>query len=70
MQPRVALVQAAYRSRFGHPAAPVLQRYQERGIAVWDSARCGAATWQSSQPAQVRCEREQQRRYWQHQIAP
>ncbi|MBX9835759.1 MAG: DNA internalization-related competence protein ComEC/Rec2 [Burkholderiaceae bacterium] len=70
VQPRVALVQAAYRSRFGHPAAQVLQRYHERGIPVWDSAHCGAATWQSSQPAQVRCEREQQRRYWQHQIAP
>ena len=70
VQPRVALVQAAYRSRFGHPAAPVMQRYRERGIAVWDSAHCGAATWQSSQPAQVQCERQQQRRYWQHQIAP
>ena len=70
VQPRVALVQAAYRSRFGHPAAEVMQRYQQRGIAVWDSARCGAATWQSSQPAQVLCERQQQRRYWQHQITP
>ncbi len=70
VQPRVALVQAAYRSRFGHPAAEVVQRYRERGIAVWDSARCGAATWQSTQPAQVLCERQQQRRYWQHQIAP
>ena len=70
VQPRVALVQAAYRSRFGHPAAPVMQRYHERGIAVWESAHCGAATWQSTDPAQVLCEREQQRRYWQHQIAP
>ena len=70
VQPRVALVQAAYRSRFGHPAPEVVQRYHERGIAVWDSARCGAATWQSTQPAQVRCEREQQQRYWQHRIAP
>ena len=70
VQPRVALVQAAYRSRFGHPAAEVMQRYHERGIAVWESAHCGAATWQSTDPAQVLCEREQQRRYWQHQIAP
>ncbi len=70
VQPRVALVQAAYRSRFGHPADEVMQRYHERGIAVWESAHCGAATWQSTDPAQVLCEREQQRRYWQHQIAP
>lgn len=70
VQPRVALVQAAYRSRFGHPALEVVQRYRERGIAVWDSARCGAATWHSAQPAQVRCEREQQRRYWQHRMDP
>ena len=68
VQPRVALVQAAYRSRFWHPAAEVMQRYHQRGIAVWDSARCGAATWQSIDPAQVLCEREQQRRYWQHRI--
>ncbi|WP_084153922.1 DNA internalization-related competence protein ComEC/Rec2 [Simplicispira psychrophila] len=70
VQPRAALVQAAYRSRFGHPAAQVMQRYRERGIAVWDSAHCGAATWQSAQPAQVRCERAQQQRYWQHRIEP
>ncbi len=70
VQPRTALVQAAYRSRFGHPAPEVVQRYQERGVKVVDSARCGAATWRSEQPAQVQCEREQQRRYWQHRISP
>ncbi|MDD2713343.1 MAG: DNA internalization-related competence protein ComEC/Rec2, partial [Simplicispira sp.] len=57
VQPRAALVQAAYRSRFGHPAPEVVQRYRERGIAVVDSARCGAAVWRSEQPAQVLCER-------------
>jgi competence protein ComEC len=32
--PRVALVQAAYRSRFGHPAPAVVARYRERGTLV------------------------------------
>ena len=70
VQPRTALVQAAYRSRFGHPAPEVVQRYRERGVQVIGSARCGAATWRSQQPAQVQCEREVQRRYWQHGISP
>ena len=70
VQPHTALVQAAYRSRFGHPAPEVVQRYRERGITVVDSARCGAATWRSAQPAQVLCERTQQQRYWQHRLPP
>ena len=68
VQPRTALVQAAYRSRFGHPAPEVVQRVQAHGIAVVQSPRCGAATWQSDQPARVRCERVEAARYWQHHI--
>ena len=68
VQPRTALVQAAYRSRFGHPAPEVVQRLQAHGIAVVQSPRCGAATWQSDQPARVRCERVEAARYWQHHI--
>ena len=48
--PTVALAQAGYRNRFGHPAPPVLERYRERGIRVVDSARCGAAMWSSAAP--------------------
>jgi competence protein ComEC len=66
VQPRVALVQAGYRNAFGHPAAPVLERYRERGIEVIDSVHCGAATWVSSNPGDVVCERERSRRYWRH----
>jgi competence protein ComEC len=66
VQPRIALVQAGYRNHFGHPASPVLVRYAERHITVIDSPHCGAATWESWQPASVRCEREVQRRYWHH----
>ena len=66
VQPRVALVQAGYRNRFGHPAAPVLARYQERGIEVVDSSHCGAARWSSALPQDVHCERLAEPHYWQH----
>lgn len=68
VQPRTALVQAAYRSRFGHPAPEVLQRLRERGVAVVESPRCGAATWASAQPDRVGCERQDRMRYWQHPV--
>lgn len=68
VQPRTALVQAAYRSRFGHPAPEVLQRLRERGIAVVESPRCGAATWASAHPDRVGCERQDRMRYWQHPV--
>lgn len=66
VQPRIALVQAGYRNRFGHPAAPVLARYAERGIRVVDSPHCGAMRWRSDQPGQVDCQRQTSRRYWHH----
>lgn len=66
VQPRFALVQAGYRNRFGHPAAPVLDRYVQRGIAVFDSPHCGAATWDSARPQAVRCQRQEALRYWHH----
>ena len=68
VQPRTALVQAGYRNRFGHPAAEVVQRYRERGIMLVESTRCGAMGWQSALPEQYACERQRQRRYWQHQM--
>jgi competence protein ComEC len=59
--PRVALVQAGYRSRFGHPAPDVLARYDARAIAVVRTDRCGAWTWRDGQSD---CERARGRRYW------
>lgn len=66
VQPRFAWVQSGYRNRFGHPAASVLARYQERGIAVQDSPHCGAMHWDSAHPETMQCERDVQHRYWQH----
>jgi competence protein ComEC len=64
--PQIALVQSGYRNRYGHPAESVLVRYQERQIRVFDTPHCGAATWASSQPDAVICQRELGLRYWQH----
>jgi competence protein ComEC len=71
--PRWALVQAAYRSRFGHPAPDVVQRYAERGIELVRSDRCGAWTWPAGTPPSSeppRCQRQTTRRYWHHPGAP
>jgi competence protein ComEC len=68
VQPGIALVQAGYRNRYGHPAAPVLVRYEERKIQVVDSPHCGAATWQSEVPQQITCQREKGLRYWHHRV--
>ena len=62
--PREAVLQAGYRNRYGHPAPEVVSRLRERGIAVVQSASCGA--WRSTGPGQGACEREMARRYWYH----
>ena len=64
--PEVAVVQAAYRSRYGHPAPDVMQRYAERGIAVVRTDRCGAWTLQADGAAL--CQRLAARRYWHHRV--
>jgi competence protein ComEC len=61
VQPRVAVVQAGYRNRFGHPAPEVLARHAGQGIAVVRSDQCGAWLWHDG--AQT-CTRQVQRRYW------
>jgi competence protein ComEC len=62
VRPSVAVVQAGYRNRFGHPADEVLARYRERGIEVFGSPACGAWHWPADGDAA--CERERHRRYW------
>ena len=68
VQPGVALVQSGYRNRFGHPAAPVMQRYADKHIVVHDSPHCGAMTWLSTSPDAVQCARMEQLRYWSHRV--
>jgi len=64
LAPRWAMVQAGYRSRYGHPVPEVVRRYEAHGAGVVQSARCGAAHWRSSVPVHLVCERERARRYW------
>jgi competence protein ComEC len=66
VQPHLAIVQAGYRNRFGHPRADVLQRYSDLGVLVVQTPRCGASTWHSDRPNLVQCERNQRQRYWHH----
>ena len=66
VRPRIALVQAGWRNRFGHPAEEVVGRFRERGIALVESSRCGAASWSSHEPGTVKCQRHEGRRYWNH----
>jgi competence protein ComEC len=68
VSPRWALVQSGYRNRYGHPAAPVVERYRTRGIALVDSPHCGAMQWHSTQPDALACERKLRARYWQHRL--
>jgi competence protein ComEC len=68
VRPRLGLVQAGYRNRFGHPAPPVVAAYASRGVGLAESARCGAARWSSLRPGAVTCERTQDARYWRHQV--
>nr|WP_307512745.1 DNA internalization-related competence protein ComEC/Rec2 [Variovorax sp. W1I1] len=68
VRPRIGLVQAGYRNRFGHPAGEVVARYTERGVRLVESARCGAAHWVSERPTELACEREHRARYWHHRV--
>ena len=68
VSPSLALVQSGYRNRFGHPADPVLARYADRQILVFDSPHCGAMTWRSVDAQQVQCQRQTALRYWHHRV--
>lgn len=68
VQPKLAMVQAGYRNRFGHPAPVVLETYAAQGVKVIDSPHCGAGKWSSVAPSDVRCERTAQARYWHHRV--
>ena len=64
--PATTVVQAAYRSRYGHPAPDVMARYAQRAINVVRTDQCGAWLWQDGLAT---CTRDVRRRYW-HWSAP
>ena len=69
VRPRVAVFQAGYRNRFGHPAPEVLARYRQRAIELGITPVCGAWSWSAGSSVNGDCHRERARRYWHHQPA-
>lgn len=65
VRPRWVVVQAGYRNRYGHPAASVVQRYEQSGLNWAATPNCGAATWRSRLPNELLCQRQLSPRYWQ-----
>lgn len=65
VRPKVAIIQAGYRNRFGHPVAEVLARLTARQVAVRDSAACGAWRWRGREAVdEGTCQRQIDLRYW------
>lgn len=63
--PRLTLVSAGYRNRFGHPAPEVVERYREAGIGIRVTDREGALILRLGQPGvDAESERSLRRRYW------
>ena len=64
--PRWAIVQAAYRSRFGHPHPRVVERYLRRGVELLRSDADGAVQLRLREGAPTRVQRSrlEPARYW------
>jgi competence protein ComEC len=61
VQPHIAVVQAGYRNRFGHPRSDVLSRYRALGVQVVQTSRCGVhRDGKAIEPELVHCTREEQ----------
>lgn len=67
LTPDYAVVSASYRGRHGHPHAEVVQRYQDWGAQLLNTAEFGALIFEwhaPDQPPVVKRAREHWRRYW------
>ena len=64
-EPSIAIVQAGYLNRFGHPRADVMARYRERAIPVLRNDADGAITVTlSANGISIERYRQEHRRYW------
>jgi len=76
VRPQVAVIQAGYRNRYGHPAPAVAARYHDHAVTLIDSPSCGAFTWSSASAATPPapplgvCERRREAHYWRTSPAP
>lgn len=63
--PRLAVVSAGHRNRFGHPRREVVQRWQAQGAEVLATADSGAIrVWLGAQGLQLREQRIHASRWW------
>lgn len=66
LRPRLALVSAGFKNRFGHPHADVVARFVSAGACVLNTAEQGTIQWRSDQRfLRVRAARQTRRRRWQ-----
>jgi competence protein ComEC len=70
--PSLAIVSAAWRSRYGHPHPEVVARFRQAGVPILNTAGEGALTveFPADAPPFARAEREERRRYWRERSAP
>lgn len=66
VKPQTAVVQAGYRSAYGHPHPTVVQRYIDRTIAVRRADCEGGLFWSSASATQFDAARAARWRYWRH----
>jgi competence protein ComEC len=65
VKPRYAIVPVGYRSRFGHPAPEVLERYRAAGAQLFRTDLDGATTVRLGDSLlSVEAERRRRGRYW------
>ncbi|MEO8144576.1 MAG: DNA internalization-related competence protein ComEC/Rec2 [Betaproteobacteria bacterium] len=63
--PSAAVVPVGYRNRFGHPAAEVVQRYQDAGIPLRRTDLEGAVTVHlTNERIEITSQRRERARYW------
>ncbi len=67
LHPRLAIVSAGWRNRFGHPRPDVLRRYAAAGVQVLNTATMGAVEVDfpaDAPPREATRWRQRQKRYW------
>jgi competence protein ComEC len=65
VSPQAAIIPVGYRSRFGHPKAEVVARYDARKIPLWRTDREGAVELRlSAASIDISAWRNQHARYW------
>ncbi len=69
-QPQWVAYTVGYRNRYGHPHAPVVQRFAAAGTQAVRTDQAGATTWRLSADGRVAVERSrmEQGRYWHNRV--